>query len=186
MTLKLKMYMFIFAVPLVGALVIAPALLIAHSKQDPTPARMTAEAVLVSPGGREMGTVTFTQWPRGVILSAEVQGLAPGGHAFSINSVAACTPNFEAAGGQFNPHKNNRGLLSGGGPQAVDLPNIYAGGDGTARADFVATENILGSDPDHSIFDKDGSSIIIYEKPDTYFSETDLGDRIACGVIRRN
>ena len=58
-----KMYMFIFAVPSVAALVIAPTLLIAHNREHPRPARMTGEAVLVSPGGKEMGTVTFTHGP---------------------------------------------------------------------------------------------------------------------------
>ena len=67
-----------------------------------------------------------------------------------------------------------------------DVPNIYAGDDGTARADFFAAEITLGSGADHSIFDDDGSSIIIHENPDTYVAGTDLGDRVACGVIRRN
>ena len=45
--------------------------------------------------------------------------------------------------------------------------NIYAGGDGTARADFFAADINLGTGVDHSIFDDDGSSII-HEKPDIY------------------
>ena len=160
---------------------------LAHIRSYRTqPVGATAEAVLASPDGKEVGTVILTQGPRGVILAAEVQGLAPGGHAVSINSVGACVPNFGAAGGDFTPHGNEHGFLQGSGPHVGDLPNIYAGGDDVARADFFAVDITLGAGVDHSIFDDDGSSIIIHEKPDTYVAGTDLGDRVACGVIRRN
>ena len=104
----------------------------------------------------------------------------------SINSVGACVPNFGAAGGDITPHGGAHGFLQGSGPHVGDLPNIYAGGDGTARADFFATDITLATGVDHSIFDDDGSSIIIHEKPDTYVERADLGNRVACGVIRRN
>ena len=61
----------------------------------------TAESALVSPDGKEMGTVTITQGPKGRQPPAEVMGLAAGGHAIGIKSVGACVPSFGASGGDF-------------------------------------------------------------------------------------
>ena len=182
-----KEFLVIFAVPLVAVLLFGAALTITHSSEHTTRSvGATAEAALVSPNGTEMGTVTITQGPKGIVLAAKVQGLAPGGHALSLNFVGACVPNFEAGGGDFAPHGGEHGFLQGDGPHVGDLPNIYAGANGTARADFFASDVTLSTGGDHSIFDDDGSSIIIHENPDTYVEEGALGERVACGVIRRN
>lgn len=70
------------------------------------------------------------------------------------------------------------------GPHAGDLPNIYAGPDGTARADFYSEAITLASGEDTSVLDEDGSAIIVHEKPDTYGAEAGAGGRVACGVIQ--
>ena len=52
--------------------------------------------------------------------------------------------------------------------------------------DFFTVGITLDTDLRHSVFDTDGSAIIVHEKPDSYGEqETDTGDRIACGVIER-
>ena len=182
-----KLYIAIFAIPLASVLMIVVALTIADSRsQTAHTVGATAEAALVSPDGSEIGTVTITQGPRGIIVATDVWGLSPGGHAISINSVGAWAPNFAPAGGDFSPHGNEHGFLQGDGPHVGDLPNIYVGDDGTARADFFAADITLDTGIDHSIFDADGSSIIIHQKPDTYGEGAGLGNRVACGVIRRN
>ena len=77
-----------------------------------------------------------------------------------------------------------RGESTGG--HGGDLPNIYAASDGTARADFFTAGITLDSGPRHSVFDDDGSAIIVHEKPDAYGEEeSETGNRVACGVIRR-
>ena len=71
------------------------------------------------------------------------------------------------------------------GAHGGDLPNIYAAADGTARADFFTSGFSLDTDASHTLFDGDGSAIVIHEKPDAYEEEeSDTGARIACGVIQ--
>ena len=155
-------------------------------------AGLTAAATLQSPDGDAMGTVTFRQAAAGVLVMADVQGLAPGGHAFIIHEVGSCTPDFNAAGDHFNPEETEHGFIhpswqrgESTGAHGGDLPNIYAASDGSARADFFTVGITLDSGPRHSIFDDDGSAIIVHERPDAYGEEeSDTGERIACGVIR--
>ena len=73
-----------------------------------------------------------------------------------------------------------------GGGHGGDLPNIYAASDGSARADFFTDGITLDAGPRHSVFDADGSAIIVHEGPDSYGEvESDTGARLACGVIVR-
>ena len=154
---------------------------------------LTAEAALKSPTGDSMGTVTFRQATSGVLVMADVKGLAPGGHAFIIHEVGECTPDFGAAGDHFNPADTEHGFIhsawkrgEAGEAHGGDLPNIYAASDGSARADFFTVGITLDTGVRNSVFDDDGSAIIVHEYPDAYGEEeSDTGSRLACGVIRR-
>ena len=154
---------------------------------------LTAAAELIAPDGAVIGTVTFLQTATGVLVMADAKQLAPGGHAFIIHEVGACTPDFDAAGDHFNPSDTEHGFIhsawkggESGGGHGGDLPNIYAASDGSARADFFTTGITLDLGADHSIFDTNGSAIIVHEKPDSYGEEeSDTGSRVACGVITR-
>ena len=154
---------------------------------------LTATAALESPDGASMGAVTFRQVATGVLVMAGVNGLAPGGHAFIIHEVGSCAPDFNAAGDHFNPEETEHGFIHSSwkrgestGGHGGDLPNIYAALDGSARADFFTIGVTLNSGPRHSLFDADGSAIIVHEKPDAYGEEeSDTGNRVACGVIKR-
>ncbi len=181
--------------PVVIVLVAGAILLILRSgggEDERTPG-LAAEAALVSPDGDAMGEIRFLQTGGGVLVIAEVNGLAPGGHAFIIHEVGACTPDFAAAGDHFDPTDADHGFIHGawqgddsGGGHGGDLPNIYAASDGSARADFFTVGVTLDTGPRHSLFDDDGSAIIVHERADTYGEgEADTGERVACGVIRR-
>ena len=157
---------------------------------------ITAMAQLMTPAGESMGSVRFTQGESSVLIEAEAKGLEPGGHSFAIHSVGACTPDFSAAGGHFDPQENQgQGFVHSNwnrrdspvGAHGGDLPNLYAASDGTARADFITTGVTLQSGQRHSLFDSDGSAILIHEKPVVYEEgEGDTGERVACGVIERS
>lgn len=146
----------------------------------------TATAMMAAADGAAMGTVTLTQTPHGVILAADLSGLAPGGHGFHIHETGSCAPDFAAAGGHYAPKGHGHGLAHEGGVHAGDLPNIFAAADGTARADVFTNKVTLTADLSHTLFDEDGSAIIIHEKPDTYGDDPAAGARIACGVITLN
>ena len=154
--------------------------------EEPSAVGQTAIASLSGPDGDAMGEVAFTQGPNGVLISAEVRGLAPGPHGFHIHGVGACTPDFSAAGGHFDPDDEGHGFMHGENWHPGDLPNIHAGDDGIARADYFADRVSLAADADGSLFDADGSAIIIHAKPDSYGAEPGAGDRVACGVIERS
>ncbi len=146
----------------------------------------TAVASLAGADGAPMGTVTFEQGPNGVLVSAEVSGLTAGAHGFHIHGVGACTPDFSAAGGHYAPKDHGHGFLTTGGSHAGDMPNIHAGSDGVARADHFTDKVTLAAGAETSLFDSDGSAIIIHAKPDSYGDEPGAGDRVACGVITRS
>ena len=188
-----RLNLLFLALPIVVIIIVGIFLLVVRSGEAAQPTvGLTAAAELQSPGGESIGTVTFRQATTGVLVMAEVRGLAPGGHAFIIHEVGACTPDFSAAGDHFNPEDTEHGLVhpawksgEATGGHGGDLPNIYAASDGSARADFFTVGITLDSGPQHSVFDADGSAIIVHEKPDAYGEEeSDTGSRIACGVIR--
>lgn len=146
----------------------------------------TATATLSGPEGAPMGTVTLTQGPKGVLVSAGVEGLAPGPHGFHIHETGACAPDFKAAGGHYNPGGGGHGILDAGGYHAGDLPNIHAGAGGTAQADYFTADVTLADGAANSVFDSDGSAIVIHENPDSYGADAGAGGRVACGVIVRD
>ena len=170
----MRLYKVIAAATVAAAL---PALAIAAD---------TATATLTGPDGAAMGAVTLSQGSNGVLVSAEVSGLSPGAHGFHIHANGSCSPDFKAAGGHYNPGGSGHGLLHSGGHHAGDLPNIHAAADGTARAEYFAAEVTFAEGAPNSLFDADGSSIIIHAKPDTYGESAGAGSRVACGVITRN
>lgn len=180
--------------PVGVVIVVGVALIILRSggEHEPTPG-LTAEATLATADGATVGMVRFQQTAGGVLVMAEIEGLPPGGHAFTIHEVGACTPDFAAAGDHFNPTGAEHGFIHSAWKRGEaaeahsgDLPNIYAASDGSARADFFSVGVTLDSGPSHSLFDADGSAIVVHELPDSYgASEPDTGDRLACGVITR-
>ena len=195
MTRRLEMTaLLVPAVIIAVIMVVGLAFLIVRSGEADQPeVGLTAEAVLESPSGVPMGTVAFRQAAAGVLVMADLKGLAPGGHAFIIHEVGACAPDFGAAGDHFNPADTEHGFIheawkrgESGGGHGGDLPNIYAAADGSARADFLTDGITLDEGLRHSVFDSDGSAIIVHERPDAYGQEeSDTGARLACGVIRR-
>ncbi len=156
-------------------------------KVDMPEAYATATAVLSSPTGETVGKVVFQESPKGVLIMAEARGLSPGGHALHIHRVGTCSSGISASRDHIDSSDAEHELLTSpedGQDPADDLPNIYAAADGTARADFFTSEISIKSGEEHSVFDADGSTIIVHEKPDTYAEDMpDMGSQVACGVI---
>ena len=174
-----------------AALFLAVLLVACQQEADaPGPAKdvgATATAAIMGKDGEAMGMVTLTQGPQGVLVSANLSGLPPGGHGFHIHAVGSCAPDFSAAGSHFGPGEESHGFLHSTDMHAGDLPNVYAHADGTARADVFTADVTLASDDARSLFDSDGSAIVIHEKPDAYGEDVgSAGARIACGVIQRS
>ena len=149
-----------------------------------TAVAQTATADMKSPDGKNLGTVTLTQTPSGVLLTADINGLSAGPHGFHVHEKGACSPDFKAAGGHYNPAGKGHGINHPKGQHAGDMPNIFAQANGRAKAQVLNTIITLGSDGD-SIFDGDGSAIIIHAKADSHTDKPGAGGRVACGVIKK-
>jgi len=116
-----------------------------------------------------------------------VKGLPPGTKAVHIHDVGQCTPpSFESAGPHFNPTKAQHGLENRKGPHAGDLPNMTVNDTGQGHLEVTNSRVTLKAGPT-SLFDENGSALVVHEGPDDMRSEPagNSGARIACGVIVR-
>jgi Cu-Zn family superoxide dismutase len=139
------------------------------------------------------GTADFVEYAQGngqimqVVLN--IQGLPAGMHGMHIHTVGKCdAPAFESAGGHFDPGPAGNTDADTNHPfHSGDLASINApAGGGAATLTTYTTRFNLGGPL--SLFDADGSSIVIHAMPDTYStgpqgSNVAGGARIACGVI---
>ncbi len=143
-----------------------------------------ARAQLLNQHGNLIGTVTFKETPTGVELHIQASGLAPGVHGFHIHENGVCDPpDFETAGGHFNPTGKEHGFDAPGGPHLGDLRNLEVPMDGAVTSSRTIEGATLGTG-ENSIL---GKAIVIHEKADDYKSQPsgDAGARIACGVIQK-
>lgn len=137
--------------------------------------------------GKDVGTASLTQTDHGVLIAVKVHGTAPGRHGLHIHAVGACTPDFNAAGGHFNPVDVEHGFHAPGGYHAGDLPNLDVRADGTAEAEFfVPGLSVQGPASEAlplTLNDADGSALMIHAATDDYKTMASSGGRLACGVI---
>lgn len=168
---------------LAAALSAAAATMIATGAAEA--AGETATATLKFADGKDAGTVTLTEATAGVLLKFELTGLTPGPHAVHVYEAGKCEGDFTSAGGIYNPLGAKHGFLHDEGPMAGDLPNLFAAADGTAVAEVLSPFLTLNKEAEESLFDPDGSAIVVFEKADDYQSEPDggAGARIACGAL---
>lgn len=146
-------------------------------------ARATVE--LKNPSGAVLGSMTLAQEGDVVHVLGQFNNLPAGPHGIHIHAVGSCTPDFAAAGGHFNAGGKQHGLENPAGAHAGDMPNLLIGADGMGSYDHKNPMVSLGSGPGASLFDADGSAIVIHAGPDDYRSDPagNSGARIACGVI---
>lgn len=116
-----------------------------------------------------------------------VEGLAPGRHAVHIHEAASCQP-CASAGGHFDPGPNGNSSPDGNHPFHMgDLINVIANPQGDGRLRTRTTRVTLSPGP-LSVFDSDGSVVIIHANPDTFCPDGPVlgcagGARVACGAI---
>lgn len=77
--------------------------------------RIFAHAIIRDQTNQYIGTANLSEDKNGVLLSLSVSNLPPGEHGFHIHETGECTPpNFESAGGHFNPTGRQHGFKPDG------------------------------------------------------------------------
>ena len=158
-------------------------------------AKPVATATADIKGEGVTGTATFTEMKHGTVSAVHVElkvsGLKPGLHGVHLHAVGKCEPpSFTAAGGHFDP-----GPASNTDPDANhpfhmgDLPNLMVDDSGSGTLTGVTTRVTLTDSPT-TVFDQDGTAIIIHGNPDQMItgepkSGVSGGPRAACGVLKK-
>ena len=145
----------------------------------------TAKASLKDTAGHDVGQVQLIQTPHGILLKMSLKGIPAGERAFHIHAVGKCEPPFASAGPHFNPAGKKHGMEAAGGAHAGDMPNLHIPASGELVIEVADPKLSLVKGQPNSVFDADGSAIVIHFGADDYKTDPagNAGDRFACGVI---
>jgi Cu-Zn family superoxide dismutase len=140
------------------------------------------------------GTAEFAERAQGtgtmVEITLQVSGLTPGRHGVHLHAVGKCEPDFAAAGGHFDPGPASNTDPDANHPYHMgDVPNLEVGADGKGQMKVTTTRVTLSAGP-LSVFDPDGTAIIIHGNEDKGTtgapkSGVSGGPRVACGVLTK-
>lgn len=212
----MRLLAYITGMSLLGALCLLPACREEGRAADPQPRGagdagnaeptsaegVRARATIAGPPGSEIkGEVSFVELEGnapvpGVRIEARITGpadrLAPGPHGFHIHETGnrgACVPPYQAARGHFDPGPSGNPDPDVNHPFHLgDIPNLVVDEKGVGVMKATTSRITLSPGP-LTLFDADGSAIIVHEKPDqgtpgAAKSGVSGGPRIACGVIQ--
>jgi len=157
--------------------------------------KVTAQAHATIAGEGVTGTADLVEMAYDTGTEVEVtvtaRGLKPGLHGVHLHAVGKCEPPaFTAAGGHFDPGPSGNTDPDANHPYHLgDIPNLRVGGDGSGTLRARTTRVTLSEGP-LSLFDADGSAIIIHANQDQGTtgepkSGVSGGPRAACGVIEK-
>jgi Cu-Zn family superoxide dismutase len=153
----------------------------------PMPKPVLATAELKDAKGVVVGRAKLEEVAQGVIVNLMIRGLPPGKHALHIHDTGKCdaSTGFKSAGGHFNPEHKHHGIMNPEGMHEGDLPNIEVPASGEDDYQFFVHGVSLKPEGRNTVFDKDGSAIVIHKAQDDLMTDPagNAGDRIACGVI---
>lgn len=152
---------------------------LASGADRPADGALHASVALVDTSGAEVGWAELVEDASGTVhVNVKVDGLSPGLHGIHVHSVGACSPDFAAAG----PHHNPLGAVHGA--HAGDLPNLVVNPEGRGHLNATTDNATLSAGP-LSVFDADGSALVIHAAEDDLVTNPtgNSGARIACGVI---
>ena len=146
--------------------------------------------------GEPSGDAVIIDAKDGVLLRLRVRGLSPGWHGAHIHMTGTCedaAAGFKASGAHFDPENHEHGLENAAGSERGDLPNIFAGADGTATAEFFRanlhlnpSEEAATENGPYPLLDDDGFAIIIHANPDDHTTQPigGAGDRVLCAAFK--
>ncbi len=151
---------------------------------------------IVGQDGRAAGQATFTEAPHGVLIRLEFSGptLPAGWHGLHLHQRGDCSDfanGFQASGGHLGMRRRvEHGLRNARGPEAGDLPNLFAAPSGAFGAEHF-TPHVTMADEQLGerlpLLDDDGAALLIHAGPDDHMSQPigGAGERIACAALTR-
>ena len=149
-----------------------------------------ASAIIVNAAGEETGRADIWQDRDNVVhVNVQVSGMPPGPHGIHFHAMGVCDASgataFASAGAHYNPLGRQHGLDNPAGPHGGDAPNFTVSATGTGQATFT-TDRISLTEGSTSLFDNDGSAIVVHAAADDQISQPagNSGGRIACGVVK--
>lgn len=181
---------------LTGAAIAALGVGMAAAQQQPAAAQSTGatRATAEIKGEGISGRAELVERKQGtgtvVDVTVNVKGLKPGMHGVHLHAVGKCEPDFGAASGHFDPGPAGNTDPDANHPYHMgDLPNLEVGANGSGSLKGVTTR-VTVSDGPLSVFDADGTAIIVHGNPDQGItgppkSGVSGGPRVACGVFSK-
>lgn len=156
-----------------------PEVTVVEAPPAPTKAQALLKAAKKS---KIKGMIHFTEVDGKIKVETMIEGLKAGPHGFHIHETGDCSaPDFNSAGGHFNPDHTAHGSPEATPRHAGDLGNLVA--DKKMKANTTILVSGLTLKPGlQSII---GKAVIIHQDKDDLKSQPagNAGKRIACGVI---
>lgn len=160
----------------------------------PAPPPTPRAAWVVDWEGKPIGQATFIEGSGGVLIHLDFseRTLPPGWHGLHIHQSGRCgdaPQGFQEAGAHARHGAGaQHGLLNPAGPEAGDLPNLFAPATGAFGAEFFATGVTLMEHPADgrlSLLDSDGAALVIHAGVDDHRTQPigGAGARIACAAL---
>lgn len=139
--------------------------------------------------GQDIGKVTISETPYGLVFTPQLKALPAGIHGFHVHENGSCEPAMkegkavaaQAAGGHLDPQKTGKHLGPYADGHLGDLPAIYVTAAGVADYPVLAPRL-------KKISEIEGKALMVHVGGDNHADHPKPlgggGDRFACGVIK--
>src|SRR5215208_5296335 len=157
------------ATPMTGTQGATPMAAAQQATPIAPPTAAALDIPLINASGDAVGLATFTENADGVTVHLLIEGLSPGEHGWHLHEFGVCDPDgaepFSSAGGHWNPTTQPHGAPDAAEHHLGDFGNLVASADGLAEVEITTRDFTLEAGV-NSIFDEDGTSIVIHEGVD--------------------
>lgn len=140
--------------------------------------------------GNSIGVIQMVEQPDGVEFRVRLSDIPAGKHGIHVHQVGECDTGigFASAASHYNPGNKDHGALHATDSHAGDLGNIEVDDSKAFEGTILATQLTLkpqSGDGRYSLYDADGSALIIHESEDDLKTQPtgDAGGRYACAVL---
>lgn len=142
------------------------------------------QATLHDAAGKDVGRVTLHEKSGQVTVTMHLRHLPAGIHGVHLHQNPKCDPpDFQTAGGHYNPTSRKHGRKNPDGPHIGDLGNITIGKNGNGDREVTITSTMTRQGM--TAFIGTGLAVVVHASADDEMTDPsgNSGARIACAVI---